>query len=61
MAALGMLGTLILGTRMSAILVILSSVNLAIVSGSDPQYILVGLFSGLAAVFLVTMSPSAAI
>lgn len=54
MAALGMLGTLILGTRMSAILVILSSVNLAIVGGSDPQYILVGLFGGLAAVFLVT-------
>ncbi|MHB8792433.1 MAG: HD family phosphohydrolase [Thermoleophilia bacterium] len=54
MAALGMLGTLMLGTRMSAILVILSSVNLAIVGGSDPQYILVGLFGGMAAVFLVT-------
>ncbi|MHB8160046.1 MAG: HD family phosphohydrolase [Thermoleophilia bacterium] len=54
MAALGMLGTLILGTRMSAIMVILSSVNLAIVGGSDPQYILVGLFGGLTAVFLVT-------
>ncbi|MDO8736217.1 MAG: HDIG domain-containing protein [Thermoleophilia bacterium] len=54
MAALGMLGTLMLGTRMSAILVILSSVNLAIVGGSDPQYIMVGLFGGLAAVFLVT-------
>ncbi|MEK6536458.1 MAG: HDIG domain-containing metalloprotein, partial [Actinomycetota bacterium] len=54
MAALGMLGTLILGTRMSAILVILSSVNLAIVGGSDPQYILVSLFGGLTAVFLVT-------
>ena len=54
MAALGMLATLMLGTRMSAILVILSSVNLAIVGGSDPQYILVGLFGGLAAVFLVT-------
>lgn len=54
MAALGMLGTLMLGTRMSAILVILSSVNLAIVGGSDPQYILIGLFGGMAAVFLVT-------
>jgi len=54
MAALGMLATLMLGTRMSAILVILSSVNLAIVGGSEPQYILVGLFGGLSAVFLVT-------
>ncbi|MCL4473108.1 MAG: HDIG domain-containing protein [Actinobacteria bacterium] len=54
MAALGMLGTLMLGTRMSANLVILASVNLAIVAGSDPQFILVGLFGGLAAVFLVT-------
>ncbi len=54
MAALGMLATLMLGTRMSAILVILSSINLAIVAGSDPEYVLVGLFGGLAAVFLVT-------
>lgn len=54
MAALGMLATLMLGTRMSAVLVIFASVNLAIAGGSDPQYILVGLFGGLAGVFLVT-------
>ncbi|MHB9053034.1 MAG: HD family phosphohydrolase [Thermoleophilia bacterium] len=54
MAALGMLGTLMLGTRMSANLVILASVNLAIVGGSDTQFTLVALFGGLAAVFLVT-------
>jgi len=54
MAALGMLGTLMLGTRMSAILVILSSVNLAIVTGAESQFILVALFGGLTAVFLVT-------
>jgi putative nucleotidyltransferase with HDIG domain len=54
MAALGMLGTLMLGTRLSSLLVIFSSLNLAIVGGSDPQYILVGLFGGMAAVFLVT-------
>ncbi len=54
MAALGMLATLMLRTRMSIILVIFSCVNLTIVGGSDPQFILVGLFGGLAAAFLVT-------
>ena len=54
MAALGMLGTMMLQTRLSSILVVLASVNLAIIGGSDPQYILVALFGGLSAVFLVT-------
>jgi len=54
MIALGMLGTLMLGTRMAAILVVMASANLAVVGGSDPQYILVGLLGGICAVFLVT-------
>ncbi|MFA5801015.1 MAG: HDIG domain-containing metalloprotein [Thermoleophilia bacterium] len=54
MTALGMLGTLMLGTRMAAILVVLASANLAVVGGSDPQYIIVGLLGGICAVFLVT-------
>jgi hypothetical protein len=54
MTALGMLGTLMLGTRMAAILVVMASANLAVVGGSDPQYIIVGLMGGICAVFLVT-------
>ena len=54
MAALGILGTLMLGTRLSAILVVISSINLAIAGGSDPQFIIVALIGGLAGVFLVT-------
>lgn len=54
MPALGMLGTLMLGSRLSVILVILSSINLALVGGSDPQYVAVGLLGGFAGAFLVT-------
>ncbi len=54
MAALGMLATLMLQTRLSALLVVISSINLAVVAGSDPEYILVGLLGGLAGTFLVT-------
>jgi putative nucleotidyltransferase with HDIG domain len=54
MAALGMLGTLMLKTRLAAMLVVFLSINLAAVGGTDPQYILVGLLGGLTGVFLVT-------
>ena len=54
MAALAMLGTLMLGTRMAAMLVVMASVNLAMVGGSDPQYVIVALTGGISAVFLVT-------
>lgn len=54
MAALGMLGTFLLGTRLAVIMVMISSANLAVVSGSDPQYVVVALFGGLAGAFLVT-------
>ncbi len=54
MAALGMLATLMLQTRLSALLVVISSINLAVVAGSDPQFILVGLLGGLSGTFLVT-------
>ncbi len=54
MAALGMLATLMLQTRLSALLVVISSVNLAVVGGSDPQYVMVGLLGGLSGTFLVT-------
>lgn len=54
MAALGMLGTFILGTRMAVIMVIICSGNLAVVSGSDPQFVVVALLGGLSGSFLVT-------
>jgi len=54
MAALGMLGTFLLGTRLAVIMVMISSANLAVVSGSDPQYVVVALFGGLVGAFLVT-------
>ena len=54
MTALGILGTLMLGTRMACILVVMASANLAVVGGSDPQYIIVGLMGGICAIFLVT-------
>lgn len=53
-AALGMLGTFMLGTRMSVILVIMSSANLAVVAGPDPQFVTVALLGGLSGAFLVT-------
>lgn len=53
-AALGMLATFLLGTRMSVILVIMSSANLAVLAGPDPQYVLVALLGGLSGAFLVT-------
>lgn len=54
MAALGMLGTFILGTRMAIILVIMSSANLAVVAGPDPQFVTVALLGGLSGALLVT-------
>lgn len=54
MAALGMLGTLMLGSRLSLLLVLMCSINLAAVGGSDPQLIIVGLVGGLSGAFLVT-------
>ena len=54
MAALGMLATIMLRSRLSAILVVLCSINLAVVGGSDPQFVIVGLIGGLSGTFLVT-------
>lgn len=54
MAALGMLATIMMRSRLSAILVVLCSINLAVVGGSDPQYVIVGLIGGLSGTFLVT-------
>lgn len=54
LAALGMLGTLMLQTRLSAFLVVLTSIDLAVVGGSDPQFVVMALLGGIAGVFLVT-------
>ena len=54
MAALGILATLMLQTRMGLILVVIASANMVIVGGSDSQYVLVALLGGVTAVFLVT-------
>ncbi|GBE57330.1 hypothetical protein BMS3Abin01_00242 [bacterium BMS3Abin01] len=54
MAALGILGTILLRTRLSMILVVLASINVAIVGGSEAQYVLIALIGGMSAAFLVT-------
>lgn len=54
MSALGMLGTLMLRSRLSVIMVVIASVNLAAVGADDPEYFITALFGGLAGVFLVT-------
>ena len=54
MAALGSLATIMLRSRLSVILVIMCSINLAAVGGSDPQFVIVGLLGGLSGTFLVT-------
>ncbi len=54
MAALGILGTLMLQTRMGLILVALASINLVIAGGGDSQFVLVALLGGSISVFLVT-------
>lgn len=54
MSSLGMLGTLMLRSRLAVILVVITSVNLAAVGADDPQFIITALFGGLAGVFLVT-------
>lgn len=54
MVALGIVATITTGTRMAAILVLITSINLAAVGGSDPHYITVSLFGGIAAIYLST-------
>ncbi|MHB0866097.1 MAG: HD family phosphohydrolase [Thermoleophilia bacterium] len=53
-SALAMLGTFLVGTRLALIMVLIVSANLAMTAGSDPQFLLVALMSGLAGAFLVT-------
>lgn len=54
MSALGMLGTLMLRSRLAVILVVIASVNLVAVGAGDPQYVITALFGGLVGAFLVT-------
>jgi hypothetical protein len=53
-AALGMLGTFMLGTRLAVIMAIVCGANLAVIAGPDPQFTLVALFGGVCGAFLVT-------
>lgn len=53
-AALGMIGTLLLRTRLSVILVVMTAAHVAIVGGSDAQFVLVAMLGGVSGVFLVT-------
>lgn len=53
-AALAMLGTFLLGTRLALIMVLIVGADLAVTAGTDPQFLLVALMGGLAGAFLVT-------
>ncbi|MHB0914255.1 MAG: HD family phosphohydrolase [Thermoleophilia bacterium] len=54
MVALGIVATITMGTRMAAIMVLITSINLAAVGGSDPHYMTVSLFGGMTAIYLST-------
>lgn len=53
-ASLAMLGTFLLGTRLSLIMVLIVGADLAVTAGTDPQFLLVALMGGLAGAFLVS-------
>jgi hypothetical protein len=54
MAALGIMGTIFLRTRLAMVLVVFASVNVAVVGGSEAQYVVIALIGGISATFLVT-------